>query len=697
MYTRESNLIFGLHFVTFATCYCILSCAGERTDAFVDEKSSQSSHVTQHQGFRIARFKREVRNETQKVDRATLDKHEATPPPIEESVYKYSNFEELRRSPAFVDKTLLIKHLLDPKLNPSTRLYITAPGSFGKTLNLDMLDRFLRLQRRDTGELMEHPASNQTKLFSGTKISTQENDFIHAHHGQYIVLRLSLGPLYNITTYNMFKNTLCSIISDAEWQIDWMSGKSSDEKMTSLAYYREHCRMNFLSAADILPPRLKRLSKTLGKRAVLLWDDLDILLRASIRRTLPDTKSIYKTVSRVIVRLTHSDVVRMSVAVGRLNFGGVMSSIANCTHVAFNGNAGLAPFFGLTKSEVHDLVEAYRLPLPQQIELYYNGYEVMGSDLRIYNSFSIASLVGSKKFDFYWQNQVAPLFPFTQIFATPLIGTQVAFSVFAKWISTPKDIPPSIDSVTNLQAQLEKKTPKINETLCAVFMSYLLETGYYTIGAHNRGSQMRLADLETVVPVMAQLFLSGYYERYYEYTSNAKVIFLAAVAKLSPAQSSYDRLAWAIHNLYLHSCSKLVDQRPGLLGNLVAIFSSTQAVHAGVTDVVYGKRVPLDRRKSEGHSFGSLDLMVTFGNQTSTHLGVLMELVLWKSAELAMTQLETFEYMEAFNDLPEEMRPRDVVLLGVNLDKTCKCTLRYKYGNESTGQTSFPKPPNPEK
>lgn len=89
--------------------------------------------------------------------------------------------------------------------------------------------------------------------------------------------------------------------------------------------------------------------------------------------------------------------------------------------------------------------------------------------------------------------------------------------------------------------------------------------------------------------------------------------------------------------------------------------------------------------------------MVTFGNQTSTHLGVLMELVLWKSAELAMTQLETFEYMEAFNDLPEEMRPRDVVLLGVNLDKTCKCTLRYKYGNESTGQTSFPKPPNPEK
>ena len=77
----------------------------------------------------------------------------------------------------FVDKTLLIKDLLDQ--NSKINL-ITRPRRFGKTLNMSMIQRFF-----------EKTEKSNAYLFDGLKISKSGERYLK-YQGQYPVITLSL-------------------------------------------------------------------------------------------------------------------------------------------------------------------------------------------------------------------------------------------------------------------------------------------------------------------------------------------------------------------------------------------------------------------------------------------------------------------------------------------------------------------------
>lgn len=90
------------------------------------------------------------------------------------------NFKHLVERDLFIDKSLLIKDILD---SPKPINIILRPFGFGKTLNLDMLNCFFNYKRK--GERF---------LFDKLKISSPENKrYIAAHNGQYSVIFLNFS------------------------------------------------------------------------------------------------------------------------------------------------------------------------------------------------------------------------------------------------------------------------------------------------------------------------------------------------------------------------------------------------------------------------------------------------------------------------------------------------------------------------
>ena len=82
----------------------------------------------------------------------------------------------------YVDKTLLIKELLDKKSEVNL---FTRPHRFGKTLNMSMLQYFFE----NTGD--EHLTKENEALFDGLKIM-DTGQMYTCEMGQYPVISLSL-------------------------------------------------------------------------------------------------------------------------------------------------------------------------------------------------------------------------------------------------------------------------------------------------------------------------------------------------------------------------------------------------------------------------------------------------------------------------------------------------------------------------
>ncbi|MBW6411026.1 AAA family ATPase, partial [Clostridium weizhouense] len=88
------------------------------------------------------------------------------------------NFEKLiTREYYYIDKTLLIKDLLDNKADVNL---FTRPRRFGKTLNMSMLQYFFEKREEDN-----------SYLFKNLNIMKEGEEYT-SHMGQYPVINLSL-------------------------------------------------------------------------------------------------------------------------------------------------------------------------------------------------------------------------------------------------------------------------------------------------------------------------------------------------------------------------------------------------------------------------------------------------------------------------------------------------------------------------
>ena len=311
------------------------------------------------------------------------------------------NFEMLiTRGYYFVDKTLLIKDLLDNKA--SVNLF-TRPRRFGKTLNISML-RYYFEDRRDelTGEKIDN-----SYLFEGLNIESAGEKYTK-DIGKYPVINLSLksakqGSLdlafqcIREEISNEFKRHKYIIESDvlkAEKE-HFMKIVNNDKDMSLYS-----TSLKFLSDC---------LNKYHNKKVIILIDGYDVPLENSFFRgfyqeMIDFLRSLFESA------LKTNTSIEFSVITGclRISKESIFTGLNNLKIISILDDR-YAEHFGFTDEEVRKICEDYNIEQKYDtIKEWFNGY-IFG-ETNVYNPWSVMQYVDDLKANInklpmsYWAN-----------------------------------------------------------------------------------------------------------------------------------------------------------------------------------------------------------------------------------------------------------------------------------------------------
>ena len=310
------------------------------------------------------------------------------------------NFEKLiTRGYYFVDKTLLIKELLDKKGDVNL---FTRPRRFGKTLNMSMVQYFFEDSRKDDGTKMDNRS-----LFDGLSIMESGERYL-SHMGRYPVIALSLKsgkqPDFNLSRKMLIRQIADEykrhrfILQGNLLEIDKIRYQNIMEECAKEEDYNDS--LKFLSQC---------MEQYYGHKAIILIDEYDVPLENAF------FAGFYEEMTAFIRSLFESALKTNS----SLEFAVITGCLRISKESIFTGmnnmkinsilNKSYDEFFGFTEAEVMRLCDDYHLthkfPL---IKEWYNGY-VFGN-VNVYNPWSVISFIGDLQVDenelpaSYWAN-----------------------------------------------------------------------------------------------------------------------------------------------------------------------------------------------------------------------------------------------------------------------------------------------------
>lgn len=298
------------------------------------------------------------------------------------------DFRELVRDGyVYVDKTLMIKRIIDTKAKVS--LY-TRPRRFGKTLNLSMIDYFFNIKYKD-----------ETDLFDGLLISEHPECF--EHRSKYPVIRLDLSTI-SCTSFDTFKTTFAEMIADMMTDFDYLEKEDLSlrerEICTRLSTGKESDGYMVKSVYN-LSMILKRVH---GTAPIIIFDEYDFCYHKSFQT--PE----YNKITGIM-----SEFLRLSLKSNtNLSFGIVSGIMRAAKEDIFSGlnsldvydifNNRYDEFYGFTREEVALLIEKCGMPdILDDLKEWYDGYRFGSTD--VYNPWSImCCLQNGGDTSEYWVN-----------------------------------------------------------------------------------------------------------------------------------------------------------------------------------------------------------------------------------------------------------------------------------------------------
>ena len=311
------------------------------------------------------------------------------------------NFEMLiTRGYYFIDKTMLIKDLLDNKA--SVNLF-TRPRRFGKTLNISMLQYFFEDRHNEiTGE-----KEDKSYLFKGLDIESAGENYT-SHMGQYPVINLSLKSAKQGDLQLAFQCLREEISNEFRRHLYILeSNKLATEKEEYMRIVRKEDDMKLYATS------LRFLSHCLEKyhekNVIILIDEYDVPLENAF------FEGFYKEMISFIRSLFESALktnpsLEFAVITGclRISKESIFTGLNNLKIISILDDR-YAEYFGFTNDEVMKICSDYNMPQKyEEIKNWYNGY-IFGS-VNVYNPWSVMQYVDDLKTNInrlpssYWAN-----------------------------------------------------------------------------------------------------------------------------------------------------------------------------------------------------------------------------------------------------------------------------------------------------
>ncbi len=311
------------------------------------------------------------------------------------------DFEKLiTRGYYFIDKTMLIKELLDKKGDVNL---FTRPRRFGKTLNMSILQYFFEDARDDNGEKVDNKY-----LFDGLNIMQAGDNYL-AHMGQYPVINLSLKSGKQ-PDFEMARDSLIDEIQQEYERHNYILrndilSSARKEKymliMTGKAQKVEYAKsLEFLSQC---------LEKYFGRKAIILIDEYDVPLGHAFLEGFYDEmigfiRSLFESALKTNTSL------EFAVITGclRISKESIFTGMNNLEMISILSK-NYDEYFGFTEQEVEKICTDYHLEKRYDaIKEWYNGY-IFGN-ANVYNPWSVVRYIKDLKADenefpsSYWAN-----------------------------------------------------------------------------------------------------------------------------------------------------------------------------------------------------------------------------------------------------------------------------------------------------
>lgn len=311
------------------------------------------------------------------------------------------NFEMLiTRGYYFVDKTLLIKDLLDNKA--AVNLF-TRPRRFGKTLNISMLQYYFE-DRRDefTGEKIDN-----SYLFEGLNIKGESEKYTK-YIGKYPVINLSLKSAKQGSldlAFQCIREEISNEFKRHKYIIESDVLKTEKEHFMKIVNNDKDMSL-YITALKFLSDCLNKYH---NEKVIILIDEYDVPLENAF------FEGFYKEMIGFIRSLFESALktnssLEFSVITGclRISKESIFTGLNNLKIISILDDR-YAEHFGFTDDEVIKICEAYNIQQKYEtIKQWFNGY-IFG-ETNVYNPWSVMQYVDDLKANInrlpksYWAN-----------------------------------------------------------------------------------------------------------------------------------------------------------------------------------------------------------------------------------------------------------------------------------------------------
>ncbi len=311
------------------------------------------------------------------------------------------NFEKLiTRGYYFVDKTMLIKDLLDNKADVNL---FTRPRRFGKTLNMSMLQYFFEDERNE----FDGSKKDNKYLFDGLNIMNEGEKYT-SHMGKYPVINLSLKSAKQPTldlAFQCLREEISNefrrhafILKDERLSTEKEEYMNIVQKSDDMSSYATALR--FLSQC---------LEKYYGKKTIILIDEYDVPLenaffRGFYNEMIDFIRSLFESSLKTNASL------EFAVITGclRISKESIFTGLNNLKIISILDER-YDEYFGFTCDEIKKICKDYSMENKYEtIKEWYNGY-IFGY-ANVYNPWSVVQYIDDLKENInkypksYWAN-----------------------------------------------------------------------------------------------------------------------------------------------------------------------------------------------------------------------------------------------------------------------------------------------------
>ena len=287
----------------------------------------------------------------------------------------------------YIDKTDFIREWWE---NGDSVTLITRPRRFGKTLNMNMVEKFFSLEYAGRSDLFEN-------------LNIWKEEKYRKLQGTYPVIFMSFADVKE-TEFPSARKAICRNIKRLYNRHDFLLESDCLNEDEKDMYKKVDPEMENYIASDSIRALADYLQRYYGKKPIILLDEYDTPMQeAYVHGYWEEMVSFIRNLFNSTFKTNPYLERAIMTGITRVSKESIFSDLNNLEVVTATSDK-YADFFGFTQREVSDALKEFGLAdREEEVKLWYDGF-IFGETADIYNPWSILNFLDKKRFSTYWAN-----------------------------------------------------------------------------------------------------------------------------------------------------------------------------------------------------------------------------------------------------------------------------------------------------